>query len=206
MKIKVCGMRDKENIEALEALQPDYMGLIFYDKSARNVEELVANDLSVEKVGVFVNASDKEISQKAETYNFKIVQLHGSESPEFCEEIKGKGFTVIKAFSIDNHFDFSQLEAYKPVCDLFLFDTKGKLPGGNGSTFDWEVLDQYDNEMPFILSGGIGLEHHEVLKEVANKKHWNLHAIDVNSKFETAPAMKDMNSVKEMIEFVKKEL
>ena len=199
-------MRDRENIDALVALQPDYMGLIFYRGSSRNVEDVVASDSAIEKVGVFVNATKEVIKKTSEIYGFKTVQLHGTETPEFCNEMKAEGLKIIKAFSISNDFDFFRLEDYKSSCDYFLFDTKGKLSGGNGQVFDWTVLDKYDNEIPFFLSGGIGLEHKDALKKMASEKNWNLHAIDVNSKFEIEPAFKDIGKVEEMIDFVKKEL
>jgi phosphoribosylanthranilate isomerase len=203
MKIKVCGMRESTNISELLKLSPDYMGFIFYAKSKRDVAGSLAIDLlhsfpnTTEKVGVFVNAEIDFVKGKVKQFNLAMVQLHGDETPEYCFDLKSNGVKVMKVFSVGNSFDFNQLEAFKPCVDFFLFDTKGKERGGNGELFDWSILKAYDQEIPFFLSGGIDLENLEQLSEL---KGMNLHAIDVNSKFETEPGLKDIERLKELKE------
>lgn len=198
-KLKVCGMRNKENIQSLLEVQPDYMGFIFYEKSPRFVgEELDADFLnsfprSVKKVGVFVNAHPDFILKNVKKYNLELVQLHGNETPETCKGLRSRGLTIIKAFSIDNNFNFSRLNNYKSYCDYFLFDTKGQSYGGTGQAFNWDILKNYDNEKPFFLSGGISPVHVEMLTEL---KGMNMHAVDINSLFETEPGNKDVEKVK----------
>ncbi|WP_166461166.1 phosphoribosylanthranilate isomerase [Flavicella sediminum] len=197
MKIKVCGMGSVENIEAVAALQPDYLGFIFFEKSARNFNgTLPIISPEIIKTGVFVNASFEFIQEKVKDLGLKAVQLHGSENPEFCEAVKNLNVEVFKVFSIKGNFDFSALAPFEGKLDYFLFDTKGELPGGNGYTFDWEVLKQYNSKTPFILSGGIGLEEIEKVKEII-KTDLPIHALDINSKFEIAPASKDVAKLKE---------
>ena len=185
-------MRDPENLQELLKLPIDYVGLIFYKKSKRFVEkELPKLDFKgKEKVGVFVNESHEYILEKSQQYKFVTIQLHGLESPGFCQELKEKNFKIIKAFSVDDEFDFSKTKKYEPFCDYFLFDTKGILPGGNGYTFDWKILKNYKGETPFFLSGGINNTHKNILKEL---KISQLYAVDLNSGFELEPALKDIS-------------
>jgi len=191
--IKICGMKYPENIIEVGSLLPDYMGFIFWEKSARYFDGEIPNlPKSIKKVGIFVNASLEEILEKIKIHDLQAVQLHGEESVEFCELLKKntpKLIEVIKVFPILDTFDFSLLEPFEPVCDFFLFDTKGKLPGGNGTTFDWTVLKQYPSSKPFFLSGGIGIEELESIKEIL-KTNLPIHAIDVNSKFESESGLK----------------
>ena len=191
MKWKICGMRDPENIVATAALTPDYMGFIFWEHSLRYVEfstpELPSGII---KTGVFVNASYDQVTATVNKHQLQAVQLHGAESPEYCKTIQALGVEVIKAFSVKNHFDFRQLEAYESTCDFYLFDTKGELPGGNGYTFDWTLLKGYPSKKPFFLSGGIGIEQIKDLKDLL-KKDLPLYCIDLNSKFESNPAYKN---------------
>jgi len=191
-------MRVPENLSELIDLPIDFIGLIFYKKSKRFVsEKLPELDFKgKEKVGVFVNESIEFIKEKSEQFDFKTIQLHGKESPEFCEALKNENFKIIKAFSVDDEFDFSQIKKYEPVCDYFLFDTKGKLPGGNGYTFDWKILKNYQGEVPFFLSGGINISHNNILKDLNFKQ---LYAIDLNSGFEIEPALKDIPLLKKFI-------
>lgn len=196
MKLKVCGMRETENLRDLIALKPDYIGFIFYAPSPRFVEELPDVEIpdGIQQVGVFVNAEIDYIEEKAKQFKLDLIQLHGDENPEFCKKLKDKGFTIIKAFGINDRFEFSITEHYKSVCDYFLFDTKGKQPGGNGVKFNWSLLNKYDNALPFFLSGGIDLNNTAFLKSLSKEK-FNLHAIDVNSRFEISPALKDIDKV-----------
>ena len=196
MKLKICGMKYPENILEVGALLPDYMGFIFWEKSARyfngEIPELIE---TVKKVGVFVNQTQKEILEKVTKYNLQAVQLHGNESVEFCLELKKqlpKKIEIIKAFSTANDFDFEVLKPYEAVCDYFLFDTKGKLPGGNGITFDWTILKKYKSEKPFFLSGGIGINELKAIEEIS-KTNLPIYAIDVNSKFEIEAGLKNKN-------------
>ncbi len=195
-------MRDPENLQELLDLPIDYVGLIFYKKSKRFVEkELPKLDFQgKEKIGVFVNESQDFILKKSHQYDFATIQLHGSETPEFCQKLKEKNFKIIKAFSVDDNFDFSKTKEYEPYCDFFLFDTKGKLPGGNGYTFDWKVLKNYQGETPFFLSGGINDTHSDMLKGLRINQ---LYAIDLNSGFEIKPALKDISLLKKFIEDVR---
>jgi phosphoribosylanthranilate isomerase len=193
MKLKICGMKYPENILEVGALLPDYMGFIFYDKSARyftgTIPELIK---TIKKTGVFVNETVENITDKIKEHNLQAVQLHGDEYVEYCEELKNKinrKVEIIKVFSVGDDFDFEVLKPFENVCDYFLFDTKGKLPGGNGTTFDWKILKNYKSDKPFFLSGGIGIE------EIAAIKNLKLpvYAIDVNSKFEIEPGLKNKN-------------
>jgi len=195
-------MRNPDNLQELLDLPIEYVGLIFYEKSKRFVEkELPKIDFQgKEKVGVFVNESLEYIVGKSQRYDFVTIQLHGSESPDFCKKLKEKNFKIIKAFSVDDEFDFSKTKKYEPFCDYFLFDTKGKLPGGNGYTFDWKVLENYQGGIPFFLSGGIDSTHNNILKNLNIKQ---LHAIDLNSGFEIEPALKDILLLKKFIEDVR---
>lgn len=169
MRLKVCGMKFQENIQVIAALQPDYLGFIFYDKSARFFDgEIPSLPKSIKKTGVFVNASLAYIIEKVQQYDLHAVQLHGDESPEFCDALRhlelvsgSQAIEIIKVFSIKDTFDFNVLKPYESVCDYFLFDTKGKNPGGNGYTFNWEVLKNYPSTKPYFLSGGIGLDEVE---------------------------------------------
>ena len=194
IKLKICGMKYSENIQEIAALKPDYLGFIFWDKSSRKFDliELPKLDSNIKKVGVFVDASIEDIQSKIKTFQLDIIQLHGKESVEFCANLKNENVEIIKAFSINNDFNFSQIKAYENVVDYFLFDTKGKLPGGNGTTFDWQVLENYDLQKPFFLSGGIGLTEINKIQEFLDSYLSKYcYAIDVNSRFETAPGLKN---------------
>ena len=195
VKLKICGM--KHNIADVALLQPDYLGFIFYAKSPRNYTGSVP-DLppSIKRVGVFVDASLEEISEKIKTFQLDIVQLHGDESPEFCQALTD--VEIWKVFSIKDSFNFNRLKPYETVVDKFLFDTKGKEKGGNGYTFDWSVLEDYHSTKPFVLSGGIGLDEIEKVQQIL-KTELPIDTIDVNSKFERSPGLKD---VKQLTKFM----
>jgi phosphoribosylanthranilate isomerase len=194
MKLKICGMKYPDNILEVGTLLPDYMGFIFWEKSARYFDgTLPTLPQSIKKIGVFVNANKEEIEAQVLKHDLQAVQLHGQESVAFCHELKNtlaNTTEIIKVFSVDDTFDFNQLEPFETVCDYFLFDTKGKLPGGNGTTFDWKVLEQYPSQKPFFLSGGIGLDEIDLVKQIL-KSDLPIYAIDVNSKFETEAGLKD---------------
>ena len=190
-------MRDAENIMALQDLNVDWMGMIFFKKSARNVEENVEVDISKLSVGVFVNETIEVILEKVERFNLAKLQLHGDESPVFCKALK-KQFSgeLIKVFSVGETFDFEAVKPYENLVDYFLFDTKGKQRGGNGIAFDWQILQGYKGETPFLLSGGIGALDIEAIR---NFHHPKMVGIDLNSKFEISPALKDIKKLKRFI-------
>lgn len=195
MKLKICGMKYTENIQEVATLQPDYLGFIFYEKSPRYCNgKLPEIPKSILKVGVFVNAAMNDILKKIKEHDLQVVQLHGNETPEVCEVLKIINIEVIKAFSVADDFDFETLAPYESVCDYFLFDTKGKNPGGNGTTFNWEILKNYPSQKPFFLSGGIGLKEINKIKQL----DLPIHALDVNSKFETEPGLKNTQLLKEL--------
>jgi len=219
VRIKVCGMKYTENISDIARLQPDYLGFIFYEKSSRYFNGTIPELPGVKKVGVFVNATVEEIIKKVEKHSLDLVQLHGEESPEFCEELKSQLLKVdrdknleipayagiLKVFSIKDHFNFEELKPYESVCDYFLFDTKGKLPGGNGFTFNWEVLKDYPSTKPYFLSGGIGLDEVDnVTKFLRRQESQYCHAIDVNSKFEIEPGLKDLEKLTKFKQMINK--
>ena len=196
MRLKVCGMRELENISALSELDPNYIGFIFWSESSRFVDKKTPPlDKKIIKTGVFVDATFDYILTKIKDHQLDAVQLHGQESCSYCKVDKDYGLKVIKSFSIKNTFDFNTLEDYENSCDYYLFDTKGKLPGGNGFTFDWKILNEYPSQKPFFLSGGIGVDNLNEIKKLVKTK-LPIHAIDVNSKFETAPGNKNIELLK----------
>ncbi len=200
-KIKICGMRDKENIHKILEFEPDYLGFIFYEKSARYVSEAQMKEIiklnfgETERVGVFVNENVEVIINYADKGFFDIVQLHGNEAPEMVKALKAEGLEVIKVFSVDDDFDAKFINKYADA-DYFLFDTKGKLPGGNGVKFNWDVLENSKIKKPFFLSGGLGVEDMEMVKNLKSK---NLYALDFNSKLEVEPGLKDVGKVRKLI-------
>ena len=205
MRLKICGMKHPQNIAEIAALNPDYLGFIFYEQSKRYVgedfDEALAYHLpkGIKKVGVFVNATLEYVYSTVERYGLDLVQLHGEETPDYCRQLRMKNIKIIKVFSVGQTFDFSQLEPYKLHCDYFLFDTKGKEKGGNGIVFNWDILKQYDNEVPFFLSGGLNLENIENVRALSDV---NVVAVDVNSGFEIEPALKDVQKVQRLIDIL----
>lgn len=193
-------MKYQDNIIEVATLQPDYLGFIFHKPSQRHFEDKIPElPKSIKKVGVFVDEKIEFISSQIDKHHLDVIQLHGHELPETCRILKSSGKELIKVFSIKDEFDFSVLEPYEEVCDYFLFDTKGKLPGGNGYTFNWNVLETYPSTKPFFLSGGIGLEQIEKLKEFKKSDASKYcFAIDVNSKFEIEPGLKNSEELKEL--------
>lgn len=201
-------MKYQDNIQQIASLEPDYLGFIFYEKSPRNFKDTIP-DISkdIKKIGVFVNATTTEIIEKVVTYKLEGIQLHGKESKDYCQTLKqqlqlehqnktiNQSPFIIKVFSVKDRFDFTTLNEYETLVDYFLFDTKGKNAGGNGYTFDWELLKGYPSKKPFFLSGGIGLPQLEAIKAIDPRLP--VHAIDVNSQFEQEPGLKNPALVKE---------
>ncbi len=208
MNIKVCGITQLKQLQQLDALNIDFAGLIFYEKSPRFVgdkidpEALTDADFDVRKVGVFVDAGFDHIMEKVESYSLDLVQLHGNESVELCEDLSEE-IEVIKAFQIDEKTkDIDKLVApYDHCCDYYLFDTSaaGKN-GGTGRQFDWSIFENARIEKPFFLSGGIGVDDAE---RISALQHPDLFAVDINSKFETQPGIKDMKQVLQFKESLK---
>lgn len=200
MKIKVCGMKHPQNIEALGNLPVNFMGLIFYPKSPRYAGELAPEELllllpdHIRKVGVFVNPEMDELIEIVKDYQLHYVQYHGQETPEFISEAKSalKGVKTIKAFNVSKADDFESTTQYSGIVDYFLFDTKTQQHGGSGLKFDWKILNAYQGETPFFLSGGITPEDVEAIKSL---KHPKLFAVDINSKFELEPGLKDISKI-----------
>ena len=203
MKIKVCGMRDANNIRQLIQLPIDYIGFIFYEKSARYVQlipEIIHSELfnKIRKVGVFVNADIDFILKKIEEFNLNAVQLHGKETPQYLIElrIKSLNLEIWKVFSVDDTFDFNETKGYEALADKFLFDTKTPLHGGSGQKFDWEILKNYNGQTPFFLSGGISAADTKGVKSI---RHPQFFGLDLNSKFEISPAFKDVEMLRKFI-------
>ncbi len=199
-------MREMYNITGLRQLPVDFIGLIFSEKSPRFIEEK-DSDLSflkdaiqlfgdsnqyIRKVGVFVDAETEYVLAKTKEYSLDYVQLHGTENIFYCEELKKAGLNIIKSFSVDEHFSFTNTEAYQYYCDFFLFDTKGENPGGNGVAFDWSILNNYKGDTPFFLSGGINPKMAEQIKAL---QHPKLYGVDLNSGFEIEPGFKDIDLI-----------
>ncbi|SOD11622.1 phosphoribosylanthranilate isomerase [Pedobacter xixiisoli] len=198
-KIKVCGMKYAANIAAVADLQPNYLGFIFYEKSPRYISEVSAELIKyvpqeIKTVGVFVDEDLETVKALVTKHNLKAVQLHGKEDVSYCKEMKQIGVEVIKAFGIHPDFDFSALEDYGSEVDYFLFDTQTPAHGGSGKVFDWTLLNNYQLSKPYFLSGGIDLGHVEQIKAIKDER---LYAIDINSKFEQEPGLKDIARLKE---------
>lgn len=195
-------MRYPQNIRDAGKLKPDYLGLIFYPQSARYVgndkTEPIINAIpkKTTRVGVFVNEYLPEVIKKINEFNIRTIQLHGSESPEYCTNLKELGFTIIKAFGVDEKFNFNKLESYQSCCDYFLFDTKSSKHGGTGEKFDWHILNKYNNSKPIFLSGGIGPDDAEAILSI---KDLNIYSLDINSRFETEPALKNIEKLESFI-------
>lgn len=210
MKIKICGM--KYNTDAVSRLRPDYLGFILWEGSPRNFSGTLPIRESGEpiRVGVFVDANPEFILEKCIGLQLGLVQLHGSESPQFCRELKtvlAAEVTnppgLIKAFQVGTSFDFQELHPYLESCDYFLFDSRGPMPGGNGNLFDWTLLNAYPYQKPYFLSGGIGPEASETLRGFMNAPASRYcHAVDVNSRFETTPGKKNLDHLKDFMDSV----
>ena len=208
-KIKICGMKQSANIVEIASLLPDYMGFIFYEKSPRYFDGEIPNiPSSIKKTGVFVDASILEIMRKINLHDLQAIQLHGSESEEFVKLLRkevGESAEIIKAFAIDKDFDFSCLQDFESNCNYFLFDTKGKSPGGNGEKFDWNLISKYRLNLPFFLSGGIGTEDVEALK-IFSEGNDLIYGLDYNSKLEIKAGLKNFEKTKKVLQQSRKNI
>jgi phosphoribosylanthranilate isomerase len=220
MIIKVCGMRDADNIRAVKESGVDWMGFIFWPDSPRYVQQISSRagiipdyssltdlDTLPKRVGVFVDDMPQNIVTRVVNYQLDIVQLHGNESPVMIDNLRRTldpdirpGIEIMKALSISSAEDLQRYHNYVGHVDYFLFDTKTPLVGGSGKQFDWSVLDGYDGDVPFLLSGGIGPDDVERVKSLSHPK---LLGIDLNSSFETAPAMKDVELLRQFVAAVR---
>ncbi|OFX77702.1 MAG: hypothetical protein A2X12_09370 [Bacteroidetes bacterium GWE2_29_8] len=203
MKIKICGLNNAANINELRMLDIDIMGFIFYDKSPRyfyNGDAKQLKDINKTKAGVFVNADYDKIMKEVGKHELNIVQLHSNETPELCLKLKSNGLRVIKAIQIDNKEDFNTIPYYEGTIDYFLFDKKTEQYGGSGKRYNWNILNDYELNIPFFLSGGISLEHTE---EIMSLNNILLYALDINSRFEMSAGIKDTKKIEEFIKIIK---
>ena len=202
--IKVCGMREAENIREVEASGVDWMGFIFWPKSSRYVSEVPSYlPTKCKRVGVFVDASIGDVMSQTEAFGLDLIQLHGQESPSYITQLRPHlpaQIQIIKALNIATTSDLEAAKRYEGVVDYLLFDTKGKCVGGNGEKFDWSVLDDYAGSTPFLLSGGIGPDDAERVKAFHHPK---CIGIDLNSKFELSPALKDATKLQSFLSSLK---
>ena len=192
-------MKHTTNREAVEKLPVDWLGFIFYPPSKRFVgkdPERFLFDSEKPKVAVFVDENAFEILALAKNFGFSMVQLHGKENPKTCLMLKKQGLKIIKAFSVDENFDFELTKPYESATHYFLFDTKTAQPGGSGQKFDWKLLDKYEGHTPFLLSGGISPDDAEDILKI---NHPKLTGVDLNSGFEDAPGLKNIEKLKEFI-------
>ncbi|NGF55070.1 phosphoribosylanthranilate isomerase [Parapedobacter sp. SGR-10] len=195
-------MKYPENIEAVAALPVDYMGFIFYPKSSRYVEQPVPLSPSVQNVGVFVNEQTETILQKVKEFGFDTVQLHGNEPANTCQYLRDSGLYVFKAFGIDDEFDWTTLEEYLDRTDVLLFDTKSPQHGGTGQAFNWEKLKEYPYDKSYFLSGGLSLEN---IGQASRFEDERMIGLDLNSKFEIEPGLKDINLLTQALKIIKNE-
>ncbi len=207
MILKVCGMKYPDNILPLAEEKPDMMGFIFYPKSKRYVDKkdlkktFLKCDKNIDKVAVFVNEPAKFIASELEGLNFKYIQLHGKETVDEIIKLKKCGYKIIKAFPMSNDFDWSLTKEYEQYCEYFVFDTSTPKHGGSGLQFDWNLLKNYTDQTPFLLSGGISIQDMERIKIF---QHPQFSGIDINSKFEIEPGLKNIDLVKRMIKEFRK--
>jgi phosphoribosylanthranilate isomerase len=208
IRVKVCGLLDPWNVKQIAEVKPDFMGFIFYPESSRYVGEepemALFNSVppGIKRIGVFLNEDNHKIQKLSIRTGLDMVQLHGNESPVSCLQLKSSGLTIIKAFNIGEDFSFESLMQYVPVCDYFLFDTISEKPGGSGRKFNWGKLEEYSIDKPFFLSGGIGPEDAGVIKSIVNKGFF---AVDINSRFEIAPGIKDVARINTFIKEIKED-
>ena len=200
MKLKICGMREPLNIAEIAKLRPDYMGFVFYEHSPRYAGVTSSESVSrlpreIKRVGVFVNAETQTIIETAARYMLDYAQLHGDETPEVCRKIS-RVLPVVKAIAVSSAEDLRNAVRYAGYCEMLLFDTKTNLPGGSGEKFDWSILNEYQGETPFLLSGGITPEDAERIRAIS---HPRFAGIDLNSRFETSPGIKDFQKLRTFI-------
>ena len=195
--IKVCGMTDGENIRQTEQLGVDFIGFIFYPRSPRFLFEMPTYlPVRSRRIGVFVNESKDNILMYADRFGLDYIQLHGNESPEYCHNLQATGMKLIKAFSIATPRDLSSVSAYEGLCQYYLFDTKTPQYGGSGNQFDWTLLNRYTGNTPFLLSGGINQYSAAAIR---NFHHPRLAGVDINSRFESSPGLKDIGRIQTFI-------
>ncbi len=205
LKLKVCGLTQKSNLESVVASGVDFAGLIFYQKSPRYMaDKLLSADLDayrehVSFVGVFVNETLEVLIELSRQFQLNIIQLHGIESPEYCQNVQEQGFQVMKVFGVGESFDFSSLKPYLPVVDYFLFDTKSPQYGGTGVSFQWSVLKDYPYDKPFWVGGGVSVEN---LPSLLSLHLPHLYAVDMNSALEISPGLKDISKVKASVKIM----
>jgi len=206
MKIKICGIKYPDNVYKIASLDVDMLGFIFYEKSPRHAENCLnktsLNLISsrIKKVGVFVNEDLDVVLEKIQKYNLDLVQLHGNESPEYCGNLHKRKIKIIKAFNISNDFNFKRLYDYQNFVDYFLFDASGKLKGGNGKCFNWNLLNNYSMSTAFFLSGGIGENN---ITQALKIHHPAFYGIDINSKIEIVPGLKSYAKTKKIINLIR---
>ncbi len=207
MLIKVCGMRGPQNIAEVARLVPDMMGFIFYDRSPRNAcstppDALDALAPGTKRVGVFVDAPMGQILETARRYRLDLVQLHGDETPAVCAELRDRGLGVIKAFGIASADDVERTAAYEGTCDYYVFDTADASHGGTGRKFDHSLLAAYKGSTPYLLSGGLAPEDAEDL--AASLPCPRQTGFDINSRFETAPGLKNPETIEHFIKTIRR--
>ena len=201
--IKICGMCDAQNIREVEKLDPDFIGFIFYPPSPRYVSTVPEYmPAKAKRVGIFVNENPLQVISVAKRFELNYLQLHGNEDDACCRKLKASGYGIIKAFPVAYRRDIKRTEEYAEACDYFLFDTKTPSVGGSGRKFNWDFLDAYTGQTPFLLSGGISPEDAVRLKKL---RHPLLAGFDLNSRFENAPAMKDVEKLKTFIDIIRNE-
>lgn len=218
MIIKVCGLREADNIREVAALGVEWIGMIFWPKSPRFVSMLpiragilpdeaplspFTSLLTPKKVGVFVNPTAQDVITRVVSCGLDIVQLHGHETPTLIRNLRrtlGEGVKMMKAISVAEVDDVVTYKSYADCVDYFLFDTKCKTVGGSGEQFDWSVLQTYDGDVPFLLSGGIGPDD---AKRVEAFRHEKCIGIDLNSRFEIVPGVKDITLLRQFINVLK---
>lgn len=205
MKVKVCGLNNPENALEVALVGPDMVGFVFHSASPRLIRQPFGEEFNrsipsnTKRVGVFVNAPLDAVLTAKTSYSLDVVQLHGGESPDYCSRLMGLGIPVIKAFSVDERFDFLAANAFRHCCSMFLFDASGPQGGGNGIPFRWALLNSYHLDHPFLLSGGISLEHAQQLRQL---NHPAMLGVDINSRFEISPGIKDVDRVREFIDTI----
>lgn len=200
--IKVCGMTQKENIQALLELPIDYIGHIFYNQSKRFVEYPIPQQIpqNIRKTGVFVNSTLANIKETIQNHELNAIQLHGEENIDLVRALKKENLEIIKAFGIDDHFDWQAINPFLDEVDYLLFDTKSKDFGGTGISFNWEKLQEYPFDKPYFLSGGISLDN---IYEASRFQDKRCVGLDLNSKFELEPGLKDIEKLKKALKIIK---